>query len=67
MKKLGKKLGVRIREIREKEGLGLNELARALKVSRGYLSDIETGKKLPTLILLNRVADALRVTMRDFF
>ena len=67
MKNLGKILGARIREVREKKELGVNELARQLKVSRSYLSEIETGKKFPTIPLLARIADALEVSLRDLF
>ncbi len=67
MSQLGKTLGRRIAEIRTKRGLGLNELARGLKVSKGYLSDIEKGNKIPTLIMLEKIAKALEAELRAFF
>jgi transcriptional regulator with XRE-family HTH domain len=37
-------IGQRIREIRTLRGISLNEFARQLNVSAGYLSNLETGK-----------------------
>lgn len=37
-------LGKQIRELRERKGIGLNEFAKELHVSSGYLSNLETGK-----------------------
>jgi transcriptional regulator with XRE-family HTH domain len=67
MKSLGKKLGARIRGCREKKGIGVNELARLLEVSRGYLSQIETGVKFPTIPFLFRIAKVLEVPLKEFF
>lgn len=39
-----KHLGKQIREIRIRRGIGLNEFAKILDVSSGYLSNLETGK-----------------------
>lgn len=36
--------GKQIRELRERKGISLNEFARELDVSPGYLSNLETGK-----------------------
>ncbi len=36
--------GQKIRTIRQHKGIGLNQLARQLKVSPAYLSNLETGK-----------------------
>lgn len=39
-----KDIGNQIRTLRKKKGLGLEELATTIGVSRGYLSNLETGK-----------------------
>lgn len=36
--------GQQIRELRKRRGIGLNEFAKELQVSSGYLSNLETGK-----------------------
>jgi XRE family transcriptional regulator, regulator of sulfur utilization len=67
MKNLGKKLGSNIRECREKKQIGVNELARILDVSRGYLSQIETGAKFPTIPFLHRISKALDTPLGALF
>ncbi|MFD1738345.1 helix-turn-helix domain-containing protein [Bacillus salitolerans] len=37
-------LGLKIRTVREQKGIGLNQLAKELGVSSGYLSNLERGK-----------------------
>jgi ribosome-binding protein aMBF1 (putative translation factor) len=54
-----------IRVWRDYRGLGLNELAARAKVARGYLSEIETGKKPGSVAALKRVADALNIALDD--
>ena len=38
------------------------DIARALEVDRGYISNIENGKKNPTLATIQKLADALKVS-----
>jgi len=38
------------------------DIARALEVDRGYISNIENGKKNPTLATIQRLANALGVS-----
>lgn len=53
-------LGKQIRELREENGITLNDFAKQLNVSAGYLSNLETGKteNVP-LTLLERLNDEL--------
>lgn len=46
-------LGQKVRELRSQMGFGLNEFARKIGVSPGYLSNLETGKTdtIPLAIL----------------
>lgn len=58
-------LGRRVRNLREMRGLGLNELARAARVSPGYLSQLESGQRdNPSVDVLHRLAAALNVTVQ---
>ena len=42
------RLGGKVKSLRERDGLSQTELAHHLRVrSRGYISDIESGKKIP--------------------
>lgn len=52
-------LGPRIRSKRGRRGLSLEELAARAGVSRSMLSDVERGAKLPTVLVLDRIATGL--------
>lgn len=43
------------------------QLAYENDVSKGYMSDIENGKKLPSLKMLERIAKALGVDIKELF
>jgi len=53
-------LGQRLRQSREKKGLSLSELARQAEVSKGYLSQIESGQTgRPSAQVLYSIASVL--------
>ncbi|MDF5753292.1 XRE family transcriptional regulator [Spongiactinospora sp. TRM90649] len=56
-------LGVRLREQRRRRGLSLDELAGLSEISRSMISAVERGTKLPTVLVLARLATALGVTV----
>jgi transcriptional regulator with XRE-family HTH domain len=58
-------IGRRIRETREDLGMPRNELARRVGVAGNHLYMIESGSRMPSLGLVERVAHALRVTPAD--
>jgi transcriptional regulator with XRE-family HTH domain len=61
-------IGSKIRKLREANKLGLNETARKAGISAGYLSSLERGeKKNPSMDSLQKIADALGVSVNDFF
>ena len=62
-----KDYGERIAQLRERRGLTQEALADKARIHRVSLANIERGAKLPTLDTLERLAKALRVSMRDFF
>ena len=59
------KLGQNIKRIRAKKKMSQGDNARALEIDRGYISNIENGKKNPTLATIQKLADALRVSMDE--
>lgn len=67
MDKLAKRIGKRISEIRRKRGMTSEKLAYENEISKGYMSDIENGKKLPSIKMLNQIADALGVDIKELF
>lgn len=61
-------LGDNIRKIRKSKKISINTLAKQAEVSLGYLSDLENNKFTnPTLDKLNKLADALGVSVKEFF
>lgn len=59
------KLGKRVRELRGERGLTQIELAELMGIDRSYLSEIETGKKDPSLRVLKTLADGFRLTLSE--
>lgn len=62
MKEISKKLGENLKKVRAKKKLSQGALARLLDVDKGYISNIESGNKNPTLATIQRLADALGVS-----
>ncbi|HWJ82260.1 MAG TPA: XRE family transcriptional regulator [Nocardioides sp.] len=56
-------VGARIRALREARGLSLSALAAAAGVGKGSLSELETGRRNPTLDTLYAVASPLGVPL----
>lgn len=54
-------VGGNLRRLRTRRGLSLERLAKQSGVSRAMLGQIETGKSVPTIALLWKVANALGV------
>jgi len=55
-------MGQRLREMRERAGFSLREVAKAAKVSAPFLSDVELGRRFPTNETLALIAQKLRVS-----
>ena len=62
MNDASKQLGQNLKRIRTQKGISQGDIARALDVSRGYISTIENGKTNPTLSTIARLAGVLEVT-----
>ena len=56
-------IGVNIKRLREERGIALRALARQLKVSASFLSQVESGKASPSLSTLKNISDALGYTV----
>jgi len=59
----GDKVRLNIVKIRRKKGYTQEKLAYEADVSKGYLSEIESGKKSPTVRTLQKLADTLEVPL----
>ncbi len=60
-----KKLGVRLRALREQQGLSQEALADRASIGRSYMSGIERGVRNCSTLHLLRLARALRVRIGD--
>src|ERR687897_3477709 len=56
-------LGGRVRQLRRRRGLTLEELAGLSGVSRAMISKLERGEKNPTLVVAAKLAEGLGVTL----
>lgn len=63
--RLLKTFGGSVRDARKLRGLPQEALAEAAQLSRNYISDMERGTRNPGLIVLVRVARALKMPLRD--
>ena len=57
------RLGGRVRELRGRRGLTLEDLAGRSGVSRAMISKLERGEKNPTLVVAAKLAEGLGVTL----
>ena len=67
MKDEAVRLGQNLKKIRTKKNMSQGDIARALNVSRGYVSNIENGKLNPTLSTITKLAEALDVSLDKLF
>jgi len=62
-----KKIGARIREIRNLKGMTLEALAQKTNLTKGYLSLLENDKKVPPVATLLTIVQALDARISDIF
>jgi transcriptional regulator with XRE-family HTH domain len=60
-------IGQRIRHLRESRGMTQSQLQARSRVSRSYLSRIESGQMTPSLGTLEKISEALGVGLNRFF
>ncbi|HEY8374700.1 MAG TPA: helix-turn-helix transcriptional regulator [Pseudonocardiaceae bacterium] len=58
-------IGERLRRTRTAQHRTLREVSRAARVSLGYLSEVERGRKEPSSELLAAICDALELELSD--
>lgn len=62
-----KRIGVRIKECRERAGMTQEQLAEASDISTGYLSSIERGERFPRIENLISILNAMKASANDIF
>ncbi|MDR1248184.1 MAG: helix-turn-helix transcriptional regulator [Treponema sp.] len=56
-----------IKQIRVQKGVSQIELSVRSNLSQSFLANLEKGKKQPSVLTVIRIADALEVSVQDFF
>ena len=60
-------LGMRIRYLRNLRKWSQEDLALEANVNRNYICDLENGRRNPSLEILERIADALGISLSELF
>lgn len=59
------KFGKALREIRLKKKMSQGDVAEKLGVHRSYISELERGKRNPSLLTIKKIAKALEVSVDE--
>ncbi|CCY24785.1 MAG: helix-turn-helix transcriptional regulator [Brachyspira sp.] len=62
-----KLLGKRIKELRRNKGYTQEQLSELVGIETSSLSGIESGRFFPSLHVLDKMANVLRIQLADFF
>jgi len=65
MSQISIKLGANIRKIRLEKGMTQKQLCKKLKIDVSYFSNLENGKKNPTLATIEKVGRVLGVGFEE--
>ncbi len=60
-------LGMRIRYLRKQKGLSQLDLSLEAEVNKNYISDLERGRRNPSILLLERICKALDIDLETLF
>ncbi len=60
-----KKLGERIRSVRLKKGITLEKVAYGAEISKGNLSEIETGLRDPRFATLKAISSCIGISLSE--
>ena len=61
------KVGKRIKELRNRLGISQEELAFRSDIHRTYIASLEVGKRNVSIETLEKVVNALEVSLSEFF
>lgn len=60
-------VGKRVKELRNKIGISQEELADTAQLDRTYITSVECGKRNISIVNVEKLANALNVTLKEFF
>ena len=61
------KIGLRIKELREKDNMSQKDLAYSADLDRSYIASVESGQRNVSIVNIEKIATALNVTVKEFF
>lgn len=67
MANINVKIGKKIRDIRKAKKMSQEELAHNSKTDYSYLNEIEAGKRNPSVQRIEKIAKALKISIKDLF
>lgn len=60
-------VGKRVKELRNNMGISQEELADLADLDRTYITSVECGKRNISIVNVEKLANALKVTLSEFF
>ena len=60
-------VGKRVKELRNKLGVSQEELADMVGLDRTYITSVECGSRNISIVNIEKLAIALKVTLKEFF
>ena len=60
-------VGKRVKELRNKIGISQEELADNAQLDRTYITSVECGKRNISIVNIEKLANAVNVTLAEFF
>lgn len=61
------RVGLRIKELRNRLGVSQEAFAYSIEMSRTYFAEVETGRRNVSIENIDRIAKGLGVSLREFF
>lgn len=65
--KAQEQLGMRIKYLRQNRRWSQEDLALCANVNKNYISDLENGRRNPSLEILERIAVAFNISLAELF
>jgi len=59
------RVGLNLQTLRKSKGFSQEELAHRADIHQTYLSGVERGKRNPSIVVLQRIAEALNADLQD--
>lgn len=61
------KIGQRIKKLRETATMSQKDLSYSADLDRSYIASVENGQRNISIVNIEKIANALGVTLKDFF